>query len=268
MKSPKNFDTSSLIPHLSYLKRKTVCRFTLIELLVVIAIIAILAGMLLPALNNAREKARTISCTGNTRQIESAFSNYCSDMNGWYIGHFSVSGTRGYTEKGLVTVVLMSKSTVSGGKFAAYSHLGYLNWKCGDWSATQINGVMKCPSFEIPKTGVHFGALYGVNERPTGGTSSPDCMTTVRQDSTKTFYKRDSVRQTTVTAAVCEENLYSDSRVNFRHNTNRSLTNIAFLDGHAESVNIRQCRGNPNLELRYLSFTSGSWPLLANHIPR
>ena len=81
---------------LDYRLRKT--RFTLIELLVVIAIISILASMLMPALQKARKKARSIACLSNMGTIAKAQAMYSDANNDWIVATKTTSTTGKFTD--------------------------------------------------------------------------------------------------------------------------------------------------------------------------
>ena len=247
---------SSLISHLSSLRFKQ--RFTLIELLVVIAIIAILAAMLLPALNKARDTAHAASCKSNLKQIGTAMLQYANSYDDYLL--YIYDGYWNYYKNGL------------------YQMLPFLGKDNKNLPTVYVNPVYQCPVAKFRSLYHNVVGTYGFNvtcgkfgycakaAHLTTSTAFPKKIISVPQPS-GCFAVCDGRLNIEVTndfknwnimndGGVASEDMlkyeldrYEDPRL--RHNGG---LNVLFMDGHVDARKVYGLNRGSNPEMHIFAF--------------
>jgi prepilin-type processing-associated H-X9-DG protein/prepilin-type N-terminal cleavage/methylation domain-containing protein len=199
--------------------------FTLIELLVVVAIISILAAMLLPALQQARAKARQSVCQSNLKEISLAEIMYTQDYDGWFTPSYGDSG--GWAESITQANYLPDKPELL---------------KCPSWPAYKWQGKTD--------TGQYFSKTYGITYYATQNTDETSNCT-----ARKNAFLRTSFFNKSSSVLLMADSIYANSthQVNWLQNWNpqpwgtctryiharhNGRANVLYADGHVNSYQV------------------------------
>jgi prepilin-type processing-associated H-X9-DG protein/prepilin-type N-terminal cleavage/methylation domain-containing protein len=190
-------------------------KFTLIELLVVIGIIAILAAMLLPVLNKARDKAKSISCASNLKQLTTCLPLYCNEFDDWLpticcFGNNNVEPYHWYSNPVLMKILGADNGT-------NYSNpLPQL--------ATRFCPAETEPWADFPEKGykttsyaanVYLGWGWGKRHKINNIKENSNCMAFIDAEN---FY------------------IYTSTIANIDFNRHNNHANLSYLDGHVGSI--------------------------------